>query len=188
MKIVIVPMWLSKVLECNGLSKSDLLDMEALSPYLAKKDLQDYSRLPYRATEYFQQRFGLEMPIQHPGADDMPGANLYVPCVNGQTGIMDRIGEVFASKEPIENQLIGHHLAEGYGVDFDVEVFTTKESEDVIGLFARLSGGTAYRPREESAKFLEDLAGILYARNHGLRDLCAEGILGAYINQVGISG
>jgi len=185
MKIVIVPMWLSKVLECNDLSKSALLDMETLSPYMAKKDLQDYARLPYGATEYFQKRFGLELPIQHPGSDDMPGANLYVPHIGDQTGIMDRIGEVFASKEPIEHQLIGHHISEGLRVDFDVEVFTTKDSEDVIGLFARLGGGPADDPREASARFLEELAGILYARNHGLRDLCAEGILGAYINHVG---
>lgn len=185
MKIVIVPMWLTKVLECNGLSKSCLLDMETLSTYLSKKDLQDYARLPYMVAEHFKQRYQLDLAIQHPGMEDMPGANLHVPCVNAQTGLLDRIGEVFASKEPIEQQLIGHHLTDGMRVDFDVELFTTKDSEDVVGLFARVAGGPADDPRDASARFLEDLAGILYARNHSLQDLCAEGILGAYINHVG---
>lgn len=185
MKIVVVPVWLTKVLECNDLPMSSLLDIEALSPYLSKKDLRDYASLPYGVSDYLQQRLGLTLNVQHAGADDMPGPNLHVPSIGDQTDIMDRIGKLLGGNETINQRLIGHHMTEGLRVDFTVDVFTTHDSEDVVGLFARLSDDNESDPKEVDLRLLEDLAGILYARNHGLRDLAADGILEAYINHVG---
>jgi hypothetical protein len=172
-------------MECNNLSRSSLLDAEALSPYLSKKDLQDYADLPFAATDYFKKRFDLDLVIQLAIDADMPGLAWCVPKINHMTSLMDRICSEFVSKEPLLNKFIGHHIDGAHHVEFTAEIFTTKESEDVVGVFAHLRSDAEGTGHLKDIKFLEDLAGILYARNHGLQDLCAEGILGAYISHVG---
>lgn len=181
MKLIIVPKWLDKVIQCNGLSKRHLCDAEALSPYLSKKDMLEYARLPFQCLDYFNRRYGLDLPI-----DNDIGPSWAQPfTATDEVDWIDRITMNFSSKFPLDNQLLGHHLPEGSYLGFDIEVFNTTDSEEVIGVFARLCDNTPLSREEEDRRFIEQLTGILYARNHSLRDLHANGVLPAFIQKLG---
>lgn len=181
MKLIIVPKWLDKVLQCNDLSKRALCNPERLSPYLSKKDMLEYSRLPYQCLDYFVQRYGLDLPINC----DI-GPSWAEPFQSTEeVDWIDRITMNFSSKFPVTHQLLGHHLPEGHHLGFDLEVFNTKESEEVIGVFASMHENAGHDVQAEDCRFIEELTGILYARNHSLRDLHANGVLPAFIQKLG---
>jgi hypothetical protein len=181
MKLIIVPKWLDKVVQCNGLSKSHLCDAEALKPYLSKKDMLEYARLPYQCLDYFNQRYGLDLPI-----DEEIGPSWSQPfTATEEVDWIDRMTMNFSAKMELPQLLLGHHMPEGHHLGFDIEVFNTKDSEEVIGVFARLCQNSTCNDHNEDYQFIEELTGILYARNHSLRDLHADGVLAAYIQKLG---
>lgn len=58
MRIIVVPHWLDRVMNDNGLSYQSLLTPEVLNPYLSKKDWFELHTLQQMARQYFHSTLG----------------------------------------------------------------------------------------------------------------------------------
>lgn len=187
MRLICVPLWLSQTLKHHGLPESALLNESALSPYLAKKDLECYNHLSLDANEYLEQTFGIQNVVHHwssPVRVDRPFGLTGEETVSMADQIVRDLENSQGTKG-LDYAMVGRHLPAGYYWSLQARPLNGIKGDGAIGLFVYLIEGTIEDKTSADTAFLSELLELLYAHNLTIDKLAQSGFLGAYINRLG---
>jgi len=190
MRLVVIPHWVAKTLDEEGISHQCLMDYDKLKPYFSQNDLRCYGSIQYAVSDWLRSYFGLDVtcgclsnenptsPVyfSSPFASSDEFKNSYQPIID-QIESMDGKD----AEEGLFCRLIGRRPNPGEGFTFSVSVIHAEDGIPTVALRPILCDLTSTETIKECAcKFLDALCEVLYAHNPSLKDLTAQGFLGAY--------